>query len=497
MKSSSKFYSDKEAFWERYWDVFLILLLAALSYSIYGAPYSFRFNSDDGVHVLMAADFNWQKDFYFWAQNRLGSLSPFLASWLVDIGIHPLHAISIIKYGWLLCSIMLARDLIRNQTLVSILAVAIFFPSVFYFRIVQPAHPYPEQIFAMLLATRILAHSLKTGADPGAFKTGMLGFILAVAFWVNDSTFVFLGIFLLSTVAAIALNIIKLSSQSIVSFIVCLTLPFTYIIFRKSTTRDYTGYAEQSINSIPVFFNSSVSWLRPYGNMFLSDVEITRPFAYSLLVPIFIGMSLILIVTHIRLKPSFLRDNLGSLVLILTSIAIYALVCMSEWYIKNGSNSRYLISAFYVFSIGVLWMIKSSPKRKGVILVFSLVTLLGASTGLTMKRDDRFSISANERHELLQLYDKGIIGSYWFSYAISAQNPERIAATPRQGDWMRNHTEKKKVLSRDTIFIVRNLWLESYPKTLNQYGTQLKLVDPIYEIKVGNAEMAAYQKIHN
>jgi hypothetical protein len=482
--------------------IFSVLTAVVISYFIFGAPYSFRFNTDNAVHVLMAADFDWTEDFYYWAQNRLGSFSALLGSWLVKIGVAPIHAVTVVKYGWIISIIFFAGKLIKNRWLTIILALTLLFPSVYHFRLLQLAHPYPEQISAILFAAVFFKSAIENRSDVGILRMAGIGIFSALALWVNDATFVFIGIFIVALSIAQWQKLIKLTRGSVLSFILGLGIPAAYIIYRKVTTIDYTGYGQQSVNSLSVFAGSLVSWYKEYLPFFSNDEPIFLSTYFAALLPIFVFAGFVFIGYILVKRKSTLSELLIPALLIATATTLYVLVCLSEWYIKNESNSRYLISSFYLFLIGIFILINQRKQdtktpAASLILLSSVLVVIGAITGLTMTKTSRFSIDEDQKDELKQLYGKGLISNYWFSYAISAHAPDKIAATPRAGDWMRSHEEKNKVLESDTIYIVKTQWLESYPDTIEQWGVYMKKMEPLHEISVGNATMAGYKRIYN
>jgi hypothetical protein len=265
----------------------------------------------------------------------------------------------------------------------------------------------------------------------------------------------------------------------------------------KSITIDYTGYNQQSINSISIFIDTFFSWRKDFVEFFTSQ---WYPWLiYQITSILFACVSLILVLRILLVNFKDFKGIYIPVLLIANAIALYCLVCFSEWYVNNEANSRYMISTFYLFFIGIMILLKlhykNFPVLSKIVLTLAVITVfLGSYTGLDMKPSDRFIIDPKNHKQFENLHGKGIIGSYWYTYVISAFDPNRIAATPRNGDWLRSHHERIRTFECDTIFVVKNLWLESYPDSLNEYDIPLFRIYPNHDIFIGNAEMSAYSK---
>jgi hypothetical protein len=86
----------------------------------------------------------------------------------------------------------------------------------------------------------------------------------------------------------------------------------------------------------------------------------------------------------------------------------------------------------------------------------------------------------------------GIIGNYWNSYINSVTDPEQIVATPDDRSSVRNHEMAFEVMKRDTLYVIRDGWMETFPDSLNQFGT------PLYkngnEFRLGDCYVCRYKK---
>ena len=74
-----------------------LFLLMALSWKYFQAANSVMFDSDQAVWVLLAESPHFPDAWYFYGQNRLGSLLPLMAHLLVGLGLEALVAVSLMN----------------------------------------------------------------------------------------------------------------------------------------------------------------------------------------------------------------------------------------------------------------------------------------------------------------------------------------------------------------------------------------------------------------
>lgn len=84
----------------------------------------------------------------------------------------------------------------------------------------------------------------------------------------------------------------------------------------------------------------------------------------------------------------------------------------------------------------------------------------------------------------------GIIGHYWYSYALSSTNPEKCIAIAREGEYIRNNWQTEDLFKKEKIYLIKNDWFETWPQTIMQYGhTLTKIGSPIH---LNRLEMCEY-----
>src|ERR1035437_7141392 len=80
----------------------LLFFIMGFSFFFYAPCNSANYYSDNAIHVLMAKNFQLPRDFYYWGQDRLGSLLPMIAFLIGKIiHMHYLYICSFVQYLFL------------------------------------------------------------------------------------------------------------------------------------------------------------------------------------------------------------------------------------------------------------------------------------------------------------------------------------------------------------------------------------------------------------
>ena len=83
--------------------------------------------------------------------------------------------------------------------------------------------------------------------------------------------------------------------------------------------------------------------------------------------------------------------------------------------------------------------------------------------------------------EFQSLGNIGLISEYWNSYLSATPDPVSIKATPHDKDYVRNFQLAEEVFHQPRIFIIKDMWMDSFPDTIHQFGrTLVRKGDKIY-----------------
>jgi hypothetical protein len=367
-----------------------------------------------------------------------------------------------------------------------------------YVSLLELAHPYAAQLMLIFSILLFLKKMYLTQKVITPRQSGFLALTLTIALWVNDSTFVFTIIIVGALLLGRKFGYLKIEKRGLTSFFTTLVILTTALLIRKFDMRDFSGYEDSFINPWPVFIASLLSWHDHFVAVFKSKSINILHWLFACLGSCFIILGLVFSTSHLfKRKPEYQRLFLPA-ILIITSSGLYILVNLSEWYIINYSGWQYLTSTYYMFFGGILILISEYRLENkiwaGILGALAFIlTFIGFFTGFDETESAGFIIE--DKKQLDQLSGAGVIGSYWFSYSVSAFCPDDIAATPHEGNFNRNKDEVDRTLARDTIYLVKNGWFEEYPDSIEQFGIRLHRISPVETIVVGNAEMSAYKKI--
>ena len=476
-----------------------IFLAATASYFLIGSPYIHVVNSDSAIHVIMIDHFDWQRDFYYWAQNRVGSFVPAVAQPIKLLGISPLKAAFIVRYLLLIGTCLILCKLVRIPIYRILIVVAVLFPSFSYFRILEIGHPYAEQLFLLLLGTYLIHRKIKIQEpvdNPALILTSIL---FGIAFWANDSSLIYILMFAIGLIILQVSGIMHFSGRFNWLFFATPFLAIaSYCYYKKLVIIDYSGYADQKINSLDVFFESVFSWHKKV--IYVFENGISNPVVATEIAVIFFFFIIFLIAL---LKWRLWIDRFSKyyipLFFILFALAMYCAVCFSSWYIDNYSDSRYMITSYFFMLFGSFILLDKMhsddklPVKSGFTGLAFLLVVVGIYSQKYVVQNG-FILEKGEIPELIQVQGRGIIGDYWYTYALAAHDPASIPATPHESSFPRSYHERMRVLAMDQIFLIKNNWFETFPDTVVQFETRLVRQVPHSEIKVGNIVLSPYQK---
>jgi hypothetical protein len=169
----------------------LIILLSFRSFAAYLAP---DLNSDNAVHILMAADLQLPEDWYYWGQDRLGSLVPLLGHFLLTIfPITPATAVSYVQYFLLIFGFCCFATLFKGNLSRVIFALVWFLPLRNFTTLLKIGQPYGPQL-AFIGAALVLLNRLKNDKKIIGMKRQWTIFLitlsLLISLWLSDFSIV-------------------------------------------------------------------------------------------------------------------------------------------------------------------------------------------------------------------------------------------------------------------------------------------------------------------
>lgn len=516
------------------WAIALCTLIAILSGLNFSAYYSPSLNSDQAIHVLMAEDLQLPADFYYWGQDRLGSLEPILAHGLLTLlPLRPVVAISIVQYAILIAGFWMFARFFKQPLISIILALVWFLPLDSFVELVLPAHPYRAQ-FLMLGAALLLGRQLLTKSRPSEalnqpLTLAAIALCAFLAIWISDFSALIFGSL------AIALMLIRmgdrpapanqplwqrigLSRLDLLALGLASLVGIGFIAFAKS-------HAMRRIENYGTLSNPDQIWAAA-THLAIAAWE-TLTFQHGPLLGVHAVLVLGSVATMgylwmkgrshaLRLSPWF------SYFLAAAVLSFAALLCLA-WVYHNRVSLRYFVPVYLLLWLAALSFLQalSGPwfRRLGLLLLgTALVSGLTLPNVLSFKRPP----STIARLQPLQtLAPAAFIAQPGGPYLFCAVDPANLDCTPASVNWkaacdadspLSNSQERRltrisrprcprctrRALAAPTIYAVKGKWLEAvssaddpFPREMQQFGLCLvKVGEPI---QVSKYSMAPYR----
>ncbi|MBD2090563.1 hypothetical protein H6F67_11930 [Microcoleus sp. FACHB-1515] len=483
---------------DRKWNwlaIALIVPIVLLSIRSFAAAFTPGLNSDHAVHVLMAYHLKLPDDFYYWGQDRLGSLVPVLSHFLLKILPLPVVVVvSIVQYGLLIFGYLCLASLLRHAVSRLALALVWFLPLVPFTELDFIGQPYGPQIAligAACVAIDRLSQTKKIGQKRLWLATATA--CLFFSLWVSDFTIV--PLFLLSLWGLSQLyKAWKLREKTVIKDAVTVLLTaglgVAFVEFAKnnaSSRRNYSSFAtpEQSIEMLRRLLTSFWNTLTfQTNNLFLSW--------HAILAVILLGYLAWAIAAH---RQKILRSTSRWFYLFLGTVAIgMPLLLISFWVYRNGLNLRYFTVIYVMAWLAVLLLIEALPTnlaRTATILMLMTAIASSLSLPLFVYTIQRPIAQIQQLQEIKALGNAGFIGDYWRSYILCSVDPANLNCTPhdpkgktpcppadapphlRSSRPVRAGVRCRRcipqVFASDTIYLVKDKWLNRFPAETEQF----------------------------
>jgi hypothetical protein len=441
----------------------LILAIGVLSFVYYSALYFKGYNSDQGIHLLMAEGLELPRDLYYRGQDRLGSILPILGHLFVILGATPLLATSIAQYLLLAGCFFFLRPFFTHPWQRVLLAATLFLPNWAFLEQVLVGHPYIGHFFFTSAFLFLYFH-------PGSLKATtryfLLGITALLALWSSELALVNFAVF-----AAVYRKELLTAFRKRSTLLAALTgillgslFVLTAKVYGTHTANFYHFFAngDQMLEAVKRLTHSIYEQAIFEGNK--------PPARYLFWVVILLGVVLMVKPRRIQKLPLyFLLSAAGSMLLVIASY----------WPTLNDYALRYYTPAFLQL---LLFLILTSFRTKAQIALLTAAISLSCYTGIyvlnhfSLEVDDR--LNREEMEHFAKLGNMGIIGSYWNTHAVDALSPQ-IVATPYDGHYNRMYEKIPEVLQQDTIVLIRNGFLDALPDSIVQFNRNLVRIGPI------------------
>jgi len=180
-------------------------------------------------------------------------------------------------------------------------------------------------------------------------------------------------------------------------------------------------------------------------------------------------------------------------------IIIFGVILSSKWANMNGVPRRYFNCNYISFWIAFLVTfdclqeIKYKKLLNGLLLFTVILGGLGTIYNYKYISPKKLTPTSKTVREFEKLGKIGIISEYWNSYLSSLTNPVLIKATPNDSSEVRNQGLVDSVFAQPKIYVIRDMWMDKFPDTLEQFGYVLMKTGE--EFRIGGSQVCNYQKI--
>ena len=461
----------------------LLVVSGGLFISYWSVAQSLHVNADQLIHALMAERFDWSKDAYYWGQDRLGSLLPFLGSILTATGLDGLTAMAWVQGLVLLACGLLWAYLVRDLLMASVGLAFLMLPPYPFEDGVSIGHPYLSQyllglgLLALFEAARRGNEAsivLKSDASSRPFGTqnirsfGLLVLVIA-NLWASE-----LSLALLAAAAwCYRGTIIQLSRDSPWAVFLGASSGLLGLWSAKSGAPQQKGFAKLIASPHDMLQSLASQWsewsttLMGGGNKPFNAL-----FWWAFLV------AMLGLVVFGWLRPQ--RVKALTWTLAFASLGSWAAVHLSGWSAVNGFPLRYFSAAFGFGGLALLSYLSDLGISKKPLVRAGTLALLVVQVWAAWSFNRTFSTGAKGRltrlqaEELLEREGRSddsiaFIASYWNSYLLDGLSPQAVGI-PHENDHCRERRYLNEVLDQNEIIAVAAGWVEVLPDTLQQYG---------------------------
>ncbi len=479
-----------------------LVIIVLFSFFHHSSLYSPFLNTDDAVVALMIHDFNLPQDLYYWNSNRFGSLIPMAGQFFYQI-LHfsPIQSESLTHYLLLIAGFLGFASLFKSNIIKLIFAVVWFLPPLRMIDILKLSQG--EQYALIGISVFIINKLYSYQFERYRFKEHVLliltTFIFIASLWVSDLAIVTIGLIVIVS-AVLYIKHIKVNTYTTI-----LKKPeLYYIIFGFIAGAIFIYYAK--VNAVRTenyydFFNpktiieSLKVFIGTMRDLFL--FRIREPFT-SLYIYLLLCGAFFIILNYRKIK---LTKNISKWVIIfmIDFILVFILIISSKWVNLNEVSRRYFVCNYISFWIVFLLTIDNIKeiKFRWFLNVFIAITVLSGGLGTIYNykyiSPGRLKPTIEIASEFKSLGKIGIISEYWNSYINSAPDPDNIKVTPHDRSLVRKQSLVDSVFSQPQLYVIRDMWMDFFPDTLEQFG--YVLLKDGSEFRLSNCQICKYKKI--
>jgi hypothetical protein len=555
-QDSGNAYNDTQMRWSEaarpVMAVFTLIGVASafyISFNGYAGFLNVDLDSDQAIQALMAADLQLPADFYYWGQQRGGSIVPILGRFLLNhFHLSAIQAVSYAHYFILGLGYLGYAYLFKTNLARLLFALVWFLPPQPFGFLLMLGHPYAAQIGFLGVAIALLERL--------PAMTGWLQIILRhllifsavvclfISFWASDFAVISLALMAIFGVIGIAHRVwfapVTLLSKRVESKFITVSITFILIgleLFNIAATSDYgiqlIRYAKsQATSSDDLFGINTPTQVKTMLDLVSRAIHQTVTFksnnfwlsVFGFAGLVFVGGAITFLVTYglFLLLKQWLRNPVKPKLTIspwcvffcVNAMLGFGAIVLSGWVyintVADGSGKRYFVPIYLMVWIAALLFIEGIPQfaAKPLWAVLLVVALAGSATlPASVYGLEKYEPTIQRLRSFQNLGTAGLIGNHWSSYLLCSVNPDLLSCTqfdeygqkycpravlpPVRRPSGRCFRCVDRVLDSPKIYLVKNNWLDEFPTETEQFGECLVKIGEAFN--VAGYMLAPYQ----
>lgn len=487
---------------KKWYPYLLFIIISLAAFRLFSSMYYPAFTSDGAVPVLMIHFYKLPGDLYYWGIDRLGSLIPLVAQIPFRIfNISALTSESIVHYTILFIGFLAFSSFIKSNFFKICFALIWFFPPMRLVALTQfylGIHYSLIAIIIFLLRIKLPENNRKS-VWLHYLVYSLIIIISIAAVWVSDMAVI--SVTIIFSVEAVfylrrtGLHLKKVLKEPLFYYFICgVVIGYIFINYAKHTASIKHNYS--MLSDLPTIFETVRIFLNTILDIYLfkANEPFTSIYAYLLI---------LILAFLFKYRKRIYLDALTKKVVIifaLDAILIFAAIMVSQWASNNLVSRRYFTCTYVALSFIIVLLfdnMSANTMEFKILKIFliSVVIIGGIGTIYNLKFvwPKRLSPMVQLTSEWQDLGDIGIIADYWNSYIISCTAPDQLTATPHDKVEVKNYDFVEEIFKKDKIYVNRDMWMESFPDTLHQFGrTLIKEGSPFF---IGDSHACKYTLI--
>jgi hypothetical protein len=482
------------------------VLIVAFSAWYYAPCFYPQLNSDMAIHILMTKDFELPRDYYYWGQNRLGSLLPMIGHWIYSVvKINPVYICSIVHYAFLVVPVLLIVRLFKSIWLKLTFVVLIFFPFNSYNALLYIGHPYSQQLFTATLFLYFLSRVHKKLVHQENLNTRDYALVLM---WLTLSCLFFvLGIWVSEFNAIVAMipliyvlfywrqyrKVVNPKQFTLIILVLGLVNIGGYRWYKHTKV---TAVNDQSYNKAFITSKKKIAKEFKFMKERIADVfkyknkeNILENTVYLVL----FSLIIVLLIKHKEVQS--VNHSKIQLALVFTCVIASVALFFSSWNYRSEFSPRYYTPVYIMLSTALLtWTdrIKSRGIKIFLCVVVSFHCYMFTYYTLIKPGYDR----PYKQYADFKTLRKGtLIADYWESHLLQAIAIDSLQSLSYDNQLIRNYTWKEIPLSENRFYFINNQNAREHGlrDTIKQHNTLFAFTGKLFQLKT--AEVMEYKKL--